>query len=448
MAEIGALRRFGRMRTSLSTLDRVRATRPSAPPVEKPPAPSAPPIRLRFVLLFALLALGASSLYPRLDAAWRVHSLATALADYGACMVGPTGPALLRDHQLTEFHTLARRRLVTALAGDVPFERCAGFARTLSADAGVEQAHRAAAFTFSEFGGNPKPTHSLAELAVSPETVAHEARRAWPFVRSYAALVKPSLGVKEAPHPVAPAAPALGRGLTPARAYYRAARVTAEGVVLARGTGANLEVWKSTDGGATFKAAAPELARDFSERCVLADGKALTLQNDGESTRVLSLGSEGPQSAAVLAKGGESVVSVACDERLLVAAVRPSGSSRAMLEQCAFGAACIPLPAPSLGRPELGLDYPLDLARVNGATVLALKMGNVVRVTSSRDGGASWTPLSVAYDGGEQPLPPGRMPSELLTVGKRVLLHGSASRPNDTYGLLYSDDQGASFRGR
>jgi hypothetical protein len=29
-----------------------------------------------------------------------------------------------------------------------------------------------------------------------------------------------------------------------------------------------------------------------------------------------------------------------------------------------------------------------------------------------------------------------------------VLLHGSAVRPNDTYGLLYSDDQGASFRGR
>ena len=98
-------------------------------------------------------------------------------------------------------------------------------------------------------------------------------------------------------------------------------------------------------------------------------------------------------------------------------------------------------------RPELGLDYPLDLARVNGATVLALKMGNIVRVTSSRDG-ATWAPLSVAYDGGEQPLSAGRMPTELLTVGRRVLLHSSALRGNNTYGLLYSDDQGASFRGR
>jgi hypothetical protein len=40
------------------------------------------------------------------------------------------------------------------------------------------------------------------------------------------------------------------------------------------------------------------------------------------------------------------------------------------------------------------------------------------------------------------------MPTELLTVGKRVVLHGSALRANDTYGFLYSDDQGASFRGR
>jgi hypothetical protein len=28
-----------------------------------------------------------------------------------------------------------------------------------------------------------------------------------------------------------------------------------------------------------------------------------------------------------------------------------------------------------------------------------------------------------------------------------VLLHGSAARASETYGLLYSDDQGASFRG-
>jgi len=433
------------MRTAL---DRVRSTRPSAPPVERALELPQPPVRLRFVLLLAGLAAAVSWLYPRLDAAWRVHGLATALADYGACMVGPTGPALLRDRQLSEFQTLVRRRLVTALAGDAPFGRCSELARTLNGKPSVEQVHRALAFTFSEYGGNPRPLHSLAELEVNPEAVAHEARRAWPFVRSYAALVKPSLGVKEAPHPVAAPEPALGRGLPPVRAYYRTARVTPEGVVLARGTGANLEVWKSNDGGASFRPAPPSLARDFAERCVLGEGRALALRSDGKATSVVSMTGEVATTLASLAKSGESVVAVACDERALVAALKPAGSARLTLAQCAFGAACTPLAPPNLGRPELGLDYPLDIARVGGTTVLALKMGNIVRVTSSRDGGTSWTPLSVAYDGGEHPLSPARMPVSLLTVGRRVLLHGSAVRGSDTYGLLFSDDQGASFRGR
>jgi hypothetical protein len=432
-----------------TTLDRVRRVRPSAPPVERAPEPPAPPIRLRFLLLIAVLVLGASALYPRLDAAWRVHSLATALADYGACMVGPTGPALLRDHQLAEFRTLVRRRLVTAVASDAPFERCVPFARTLSPEPAVERAHRAVAFSFAEYGGNPKPSHMLSELAVGPESLAHEARRAWPFVRGYTALVKPSLGVKEAPHPVAPPTPALGRGLTPARAYYRTARVTPDGAIYARGSGANLEVWRSPDGGATFVPAAPALARDFAERCAVGtDGKAMLLRSEGDTTTVISVAPGGSATAAALGKPGDAIVAVACDDRALVAALRPAPRARMTLTQCSFGQGCAPLASPNLGRPELGLDYPLDLARVNGATVLALRMGNVVRVTSTRDGGTSWTPLSVAYDGGEQPLSPARMPTELLTIGRRVLLHGTAVRANDTYGLLYSDDQGASFRGR
>jgi hypothetical protein len=432
-----------------TTLDRVRANRTSAPPVERPPELPLPPIRLRFLLLLALGAACVCWLYPRFDAAWKVHTLAPALADYGACMVGPTGPALLRDRQLTEFRALVRRRLVTAGAGDAPFERCAPFASSITHDPAIERAHHAQAFTFVEYGANPRAAHALTELGVTPEPVVEQARKAWPFVRGYVALVKPSLGVKEAAHPVAPASPALGRGLTPARAYYRVARATPDGIVFARGAGANLEVFRSTDGGASFRPAPTGLARDFAERCPLgSDGRAFVLRGDGDATTVGSVGPNGDVSAAGLAKSGESVLAVACDERGLVAALRPEHASRAVLEQCTFGGPCASLAAPNLGRAELGLDYPLDLARVGGTTVVALKMGNLVRVTSSRDGGTSWTPLAVAYDGGEYPLPPARMPTELLAVGRRVLLHGSAVRPNDTYGLLYSDDQGASFRGR
>ena len=416
--------------------------------MERPPELPLPPVRLRFLLLVGLVGAVGAWLYPRLDAAWKVHTLAAALADYGSCMVGPTGPALLRDRQLAEFHVLTRRRLVTAPAGDAPFDRCAPFARTLTGDAAVEAAHHAPAFSFAEYGGNPRPGHALRELGVTPEPLVAEARRAWPILRSYGALVKPSLGVKEAAHPVAPATPALGRGLTPAHAYYRAARSTPDGIVLARGAGANLEVWKSSDGGASFKPASSALARDFAERCPTSDGRWFVLRGNGDATSVVSVGPNGDVSLAALAKSGESIVAVACDERGLVAALRPEHGGRAALELCTFGGPCVALPAPNLGRPELGLDYPLDVGRVLGTTIVALKMGNLVRVTSSRDNGASWAPLAVAYDGGEHPLSPAHMPTELLTVGRRVLLHGSALRPNETYGLLYSDDQGASFRGQ
>ena len=40
-----------------------------------------------------------------------------------------------------------------------------------------------------------------------------------------------------------------------------------------------------------------------------------------------------------------------------------------------------------------------------------------------------------------------RLPTRLLTVGRRLFLFGSASKSSQTYSLLYSDDQGASFRG-
>jgi hypothetical protein len=87
------------------------------------------------------------------------------------------------------------------------------------------------------------------------------------------------------------------------------------------------------------------------------------------------------------------------------------------------------------------------VARVQGTTIVALAMGEVVRVASSRDGGSSWTPFSVAYDAGEASRG-GRVPTELLAMGRRVLLYGTPRRAGDTYPLLYSDDQGASWHGR
>lgn len=402
------------------------------------------------MLLLVLLGGAALWVKPRAEAAWQVHGLAVALADYGACMVGPTGAGLLRARRMDEFQRLVRRRLVNASASDAPFERCAGLAKTLSG-VDAERAHRSSAFSFSEYGGNPKAERSLATLAVTPDPVADAGRRAWPFVSGYAALVKPSLGAKEAAHPIAAPEPQFGRGLPAARAYYRATRLERDGLLLAHGAGANLAVFRSSDGGATWKPTNPEVARDIAERCPLGpEGQAFVLRNEsnGGGTAVVSLAPGLEAHAETLAPAHQNVLAIACDDRALVAAVRSEDGKHTALRQCPFRSPCADMPAPTLGKSDLGLDFPLDLARVSGTTVVALTMGNVVRVASTRDSGASWTPFAVAYDGGEHPLTPARMPTQLLAVGKRLLLHGATQRTGETYALLHSDDQGASFRGR
>lgn len=414
------------------------------------PAPELPasPVRLRHVLVLSAVGLGAAWLYPRADAAWKLNGMAVALADYGSCMAGPTGAALLRSRQVDEFQRLVRRRLVTAPAGETPFARCAELSQKLTGSTAAESAHRAPAFAFAEYGGNPSPQHALAELAVSPDAVAEQAHRAWPIIRGYSTLVKPSLGAFEALHPVAPPDPARGRGLPSGRAYYRSVRVERDGALLAFGSGANAGVFRTTDGGVTFAPVAKALGVGLAERCPVGpNGGGFVLQGDGDGTLVVSLVPGGEPTSARLAREPDEIAALACDEKVLVAAVRAHGSRRSVLRRCTLQGSCEPMPEPNLGAKGVGLDFPLDLARVGGATVMALGMGNVVRVVSARDG-AGWTPPSVAYDGDAYGLPVAKRPTRLLTVGRRVLLHGASARVNETYPLLYSDDLGASFRGR
>jgi len=425
-----------------------RPDRPVTDPAPKVVA--APPIRLRFVLL-AALAYGAWSLTgPRLSAAWKLHGQAAALADYGACMAGPTGPGLLRDHQLDAFGRLLQRRLVAAAPNEAPFERCAPLSRTLTGLPDVETAHRTKAGSFAEYGTREKPERTLAALGVSSGGLAELARAAWPFVRGYTLLVKPSLSAKEAPHPVSPPTPAVGRGLPAGRPLYRATRVEQAGILLAAGTGANSEALRSTDGGATFRPVSSARVEGIAGRCPAgSNGRAFTLgssDNGGASIASVEQGLE-PRTTP-LGRPNEEVVALACDEQALVAALRTDGAKGAVLRQCAFGGACAALPAPAFSGSDGGVGFPVDVARVQGTTIVALAMGNVVRVASTRDAGVSWTPFSVAYDGHEAPTPSGRPPTELLAIGRRVLLHGAPSRAGETYPLLYSDDQGASWHGR
>src|SRR5579871_3188088 len=187
---------------------------------------AAPPvIRLRYFLVLGALWLGYSAIAPRIKAAWQLNSVATAFADYALCMVGPTGPSLLRDNPV-EFRRLVRRRLVAAGADDRPFSRCAKGAGQIMDSPAVERAHRAAAASFAEYGGpaadpGEGATH-IEDLAVTTKRLAALSDRAWPFVRGgYTSLVHASAYAAEAAHPIELPPPGTGRGEPPVRALGR-----------------------------------------------------------------------------------------------------------------------------------------------------------------------------------------------------------------------------------
>src|SRR5688500_5699948 len=125
----------------------------TASPVHAGAAPLPRPlIRLRVVALLAFIGGLGLLVKPRSGAAWEVHGMTSALADYGACMVGPTGPSLLRSGATLEFELLARRRLLAASPSDAPFARCATLAGKLSDGSDVQHKHAAPAEQFREYG--------------------------------------------------------------------------------------------------------------------------------------------------------------------------------------------------------------------------------------------------------------------------------------------------------
>lgn len=417
-------------------------------PAAQPAAFPQLPFRLRSLLILGLVAWFLSSLIPRALAGYRVHSLATSVADYAVCMVGPTGPALFRDNP-TEFARLLHRRIVAAAPSDRPFEKCGKHALAITGSAEIARKHELSAKSFGEYGLGGSETASV--LAVTIEPLVSAAHAAWPFVRGYTALVKPSLGAYEAIHPVGLARPGVGRGIPNSRAQYRSVKKTPEAVWLAFGKGAHLSVHKSADGGLTWRAVSTSSAgSDFAERCPTGDGRSFEvgLSADRDVIEVSSTETDGTSHATQLAPENSNVEAAACDERALVAIVRAPNASAATIFACPFGGRCAPLPGPRAdGLPGM-YEQTLDVARVHGTTVLAVTSKDIVRVSSSRDEGRTWTPFYVAYDIAEHPevRVDVRVPSHLLTIDGRVFLYGGANRANQSYSVLISDDHGASFR--
>lgn len=372
--------------------------------------PVAPPVRIRHFLLIGLLVAIAVTTLPRMRAAFRLHTAATAFADYALCMVGPTGPSLLRDNP-AEFRRLARRRLIVAGPSDRPFSRCAKGAYEVTQSLASDRAHRATAGSFAEYGSDPGERSrsapvTLDELAVTTKSLAELADQAWPFVRGgYTSLVQPSAYTTEAPHPAELPRPGSGRGLPPLRSLTRCA--------------------------------APESGGAF----------VLTLSADRRTKIVRSVAPEGVTSDATLASAEARVFAASCDDGALVVALGREGSRDVSLVGCAYLGSCAPIALPRFGDDGPPPRYPLDVARVSGVTVLAVRVQGIVRVASTRDAGRSWAPFTVAFDSESHPELrfDVQAPDRLFVSGKRIVLYAAATRPSATFPMLVSDDAGASF---
>jgi hypothetical protein len=407
---------------------------------------SGPPVRLRFVLLLGLLGWMLWLGYPRLQAAFRLHDVTVATADYALCMVGPTGPTLIRDRP-RDFERLVRRRLIASEAAERPFNRCAKLARKVTQSIDVERVHGLVAGDFLEYGGKAA---TLSELQVSTAPLSQLAASAWPFARGgYIQLIKPSAGAVEAAHVPAPARPALGRGLPARAAVYRNVWREGSGFGVALGAGSDTALFVTSDRGVTFRALARrgDAFEKHAERCATYDGRhvyRLTPREDGGAQQVLFSREAGEPVTSDLSPINERVLGSACDERSLQALT--AERERLRLRSCPFGGRCGELPLPA--SVASALPHQVDIAKVKGTIVLSVAQEGVVRVVSSRDEGKTFTPPVVAFDVAEYPElgAQRRPPARLLGLGERLLLYGGAARSSDSYPVLASDDQGVSFR--
>jgi hypothetical protein len=411
-------------------------------------APVAPRFRLRFLLMLIAAGWALSELYPRLQAAFRLHDVTVAVADYGLCMAGPTGPTLIRDRP-SELQLLVRRRLVASGASDKPFQRCAKLAKAITGDAELERLHSLTASEFREYSGRGV---ALAELGVTAAPLAKLFADAWPFARGgYTQLIKPSLGAYEAAHVPAPPRPVGGRGLPAHSGVYRNVWRDANNFAVAFGSGSDTSVVLTADRGATFHPLGhpQDAVEQHGERCDSSDARRsyrLAPREDGSAMQVLFT-LDGNTAAPIVSELGpiaERIIGTACDERSI--ASLSADRERLHLRACPFGARCAELTLP----PALSgaAASAVDLAKLRGTLVLSVAADGVVRVVSSRDEGKTFTPPVVAFDAAEYPeLGLAKRPaSRLLALGERLILFGVPVKGNDTYPLLVSDDQGVSFR--
>ncbi len=404
-----------------------------------------PGFRLRYVLLVALVGLLTASGYPRAKAAWKLHDQASALANYGLCMVGPTGPGVLREG-VTGFEQLIRRRLLSAEENEPPFAACRGLFEQYFETSGEVLSKPASSYreygALATVGGT-----ELGQFVPNLERLAHLSHDAWPFHRkSYLELIKPSTHAKEAPHPVEFPAPVVGSGLTTEKGLYRTAWTEQGRAWVATGHGVNLTLFESNDGGQHWQRAAlsaPGVA-EHAGRCAGNDAQqSFTFeQQDGKLTVVSLMGDDPVAKTTLRLKATPR--SSSCDGNIAVFVAEPDNEEESPLAVlCQHGARCGKLQVPAAW-----LAPGFDVAQVGGVTVFASISNGVVRVRSSRDQGKTWTPATVALDAASAGLPTSEVRDvHLQPVSERLWLWVTGDAERRSYPLVVSEDLGASFRG-
>jgi hypothetical protein len=432
----------------------VRRPQPTVPPVERV-TPSAPrpafPVRLRYLILLLAAGFAVRSFGLRAVAYWQLHTTAAEIANYAACMAGPSGPELIHDRP-AEFGRLLRRRVVGSAADARPFAACVP-SLVAFAGGGRRAAHQARAVDFREYGalrGAPKSSLATADLSVSTARLAELKAAAWPFAPAdLDELLRPERTAKVAPHPAAPPLPALGRGLPARELGYSSVRASGASFLLVAGQGANLSAHRSDDGGTTWievDADDPPAAA-LEGQCSSGDGKArFKLRETGDQLRVDSWLAGSLETSFALATADSRLLGFACDGAVALAIVRSDAETKPVFRLCPHLGPCRNLSVPPALRTVPGEGAELSIARVKGVSVISMARDGVVRVISSRDDGETWTPPIVAYARDEQG---GAVaPTHLLSLGSKLLLYAGGRSGTDTYASLLSTDFGASWQGR
>jgi hypothetical protein len=412
------------------------------------------PFRLRYVVLLLALGLSLRSFGLRALAYWQLHGAASDLANYAACMVGSTGPDLLRQGP-EQFWGLVRRRIVTSQADARPF---AGCLKALEAVVGPARdarrsAHEAKAADFREYGalrGEGTSALDVTDLTVTRERVDALSVAAWPFAPAdVGALVQAERSAKSAPVTAEPPHPARGRGLPAAELGYSALRASGTSMLLGTDAGVHASGYRSEDGGVTWETTRAAEALGAVGGCAAADGNVrFRLSDTGEHLQVDTWQGGDLATSYPIASSDARLVSFACDAGAALAILSEGRLAKPAFRFCALQSPCRNLAVPPRLRGTSSADLSLSLTRVKGVTVIASARGGVVRVISSRDDGDTWTPPVVAYDREEQGSSGRAVPTHLLSLGSKVLLYAGGRSPSESYPVLLSSDFGASWQDR